>query len=153
MRRLWVAGSDQIVAAGAPAWHTGRMEDTVPHPYSVEVEPEPTGFRWKIREHGELRERAQRLHSSPEKAWEEAVKTSAHVRQRTSRRTPEEQSHVRSEGKPITRGDTAMTKFFRSADAAEIYALEHRFPFATALISAFLAGNVGSAVLMLLAQA
>ena len=45
-----------------------------------------------------------------------------------------------------------MTKFFRSADAAEIYALEHRFPFAT-LISLFLAGNVGSAVVMLIAQA
>ena len=57
-----------------------RMEDTVPHPYSVEVEPEPTGFRWKIREHGELRERAQRLHSSPEKAWEEAVKTIERMR-------------------------------------------------------------------------
>jgi hypothetical protein len=52
-----------------------------------------------------------------------------------------------------TRGDTAMTKFFRSADAAEIYALEHRFPFATTLISLFLAGNVGSAVVMLIAQA
>jgi hypothetical protein len=25
------------------------MENSVPHPYSVEVEPEPTGFRWKIR--------------------------------------------------------------------------------------------------------
>ena len=46
-----------------------------------------------------------------------------------------------------------MTKFFRSADAAEIYALEHRFPFATALISMFLAGNVGSAIMMLIAQA
>ena len=46
-----------------------------------------------------------------------------------------------------------MTKFFRSADDAEIYVLEHRFPLATTLISAFLAGNVGSAVLMLLAQA
>ena len=46
-----------------------------------------------------------------------------------------------------------MTKFFRSADAAEIYALEHRFPFATTLISIFLAGNVGSAVMMLIAQA
>ena len=44
-----------------------------------------------------------------------------------------------------------MTKFFRSADAAEIYALEHRFPFATTLISIFLA--VGSAVMMLIAQA
>ena len=41
---------------------------------------------------------------------------------------------------------------FRSADAAEIFALEHRFPFATTLISLFLAGNVGSAILMLIAQ-
>jgi hypothetical protein len=46
-----------------------------------------------------------------------------------------------------------MTKFFRSADAAEVYSLEHRFPFAATLISVFMAGNVGSAVLMLLAQA
>jgi hypothetical protein len=76
-----------------------------------------------------------------------------HVRQRTSGRTPEEQSHDRSEGKPITRGDTAMAKFFRSADAAEVYSLEHRFPFAATLIGVFMAGNVGSAVLMLLAQA
>ena len=47
-----------------------------------------------------------------------------------------------------------MTMFrSRSADAAELFALEHRFPFATTLIAVFLAGNVGSAVLMLLAQA
>ena len=58
----------------------------------------------------------------------------------------------RSEGKPITRGDTAMTKFFRSADDAEIYVLEHRFPFATTLISIFLAGIVVSAIMMLIAQ-
>jgi hypothetical protein len=47
----------------------------------------------------------------------------------------------------------AMTKFSRSADAAEIFALEHRFPIAATLIALFLAGNVGSAVLMLLSQA
>jgi len=41
-----------------------------------------------------------------------------------------------------------MTKF-RSADAA----LEHRFPVAATLIGFFLVDNVGSAVLMLLAQA
>jgi hypothetical protein len=46
-----------------------------------------------------------------------------------------------------------MTKFFRSADAAEIFALEHRFPVAATLIGFFLVGNVGSAVLMLLGQA
>jgi len=46
-----------------------------------------------------------------------------------------------------------MTKLFRSADAAELFALEHRFPFAATLFSLFMAGNVGSAVLMLLAQA
>jgi hypothetical protein len=46
-----------------------------------------------------------------------------------------------------------MTKFFRSADAAEVYSLEHGFPFAATLIGVFIAGNVGSAVLMLLAQA
>jgi hypothetical protein len=53
----------------------------------------------------------------------------------------------------LVTGDTAMIRFFRSADAAELYALEHRFPFATTLISVFLAGNVASAILMLLAQA
>ena len=47
----------------------------------------------------------------------------------------------------------AMTKFSRSADAAEIFALEHRFPLVATLIALFLAGNVGSAVLMLLSQA
>ena len=46
-----------------------------------------------------------------------------------------------------------MTKPFRSTDAAEIFALEHRFPFAATLFSLFMAGNVGSAVLMLIAQA
>jgi hypothetical protein len=50
------------------------MDDAaIPHPYSVEVEREPTGFRWKIRERGELRERGQRLHSNAEKAHAEAV--------------------------------------------------------------------------------
>ena len=56
------------------------MEKSVPLPYSVEVEHEPSGYRWKIREHGKLRERAQRLHSSPEKAWEEALKTIERMR-------------------------------------------------------------------------
>ena len=46
-----------------------------------------------------------------------------------------------------------MKKFSRSADAAEIFALEHRFPLVATLIALFLAGNVGSAVLMLLSQA
>jgi hypothetical protein len=46
-----------------------------------------------------------------------------------------------------------MTKFSRSADAAEILALEHRFPVAATLIALFLAGNVSSTVLMLLSQA
>ena len=36
-----------------------------------------------------------------------------------------------------------MTKFSRSADAAEIFALEHRFPLVATLIALFLAGNVG----------
>ena len=46
-----------------------------------------------------------------------------------------------------------MTMFrSRSAEAAELFALEHRFPFAATLISLFLTGNVGSAVVMLLAQ-
>jgi hypothetical protein len=61
------------------------MENSVPHPYSVEVDPEPSGFRWKIREHGKLRERAQRLHSSPEKAWKEAVETIEKMRHGNSR--------------------------------------------------------------------
>src|SRR4051794_30379734 len=63
----------------------------------------------------------------------------AHIRQKTrgavSRQIGREADH---------RGDTAMTKFFRSADAAEIYSLEHRFPFVPPLISVFMAGNVGS---------
>jgi hypothetical protein len=46
-----------------------------------------------------------------------------------------------------------MTKLFRSTDAAEIFALEHRFPFAATLFSLFVAGNVGSAIFMLIAQA
>jgi hypothetical protein len=50
-------------------------------------------------------------------------------------------------------GIRAMTKLFRSTDAAEIFALEHRFPFAATLFSLFMAGNVGSAILMLIAQA
>jgi hypothetical protein len=45
-----------------------------------------------------------------------------------------------------------MTKFFRSADAAEVFALEHRFPFAATFICVFMAGNVGSAILMLISQ-
>ena len=46
-----------------------------------------------------------------------------------------------------------MTTFRgRSADAAEIFALEHRFPLATTLFAMFVAGNIGSAVMMLLAQ-
>ena len=45
-----------------------------------------------------------------------------------------------------------MTKFFRSADDAEIYVLEHRFPLATTLISIFLAGIIASAIMMLIAQ-
>src|SRR5215212_7231317 len=72
----------------------------------------------------------------------------AHVRQHTAARNPREQSQARSEGKPIERGDRAMTKLFRSTEAAEIFALEHRLPFAATLFSLFMAGNVGSAVLM-----
>jgi hypothetical protein len=49
-------------------------------------------------------------------------------------------------------GGTTMTKFFRSADAAEVFALEHRFPFAATFIGVFMAGSVGSAILMLIAQ-
>jgi hypothetical protein len=46
-----------------------------------------------------------------------------------------------------------MTTFrSRSADAAEIFALEHRFPLAATLLAMFAAGNIGSAVMMLLAQ-
>jgi hypothetical protein len=41
----------------------------------------------------------------------------------------------------------------RDADAAELFALEYRFPFATTFISLFLVANVGSAVLMLIGQA
>jgi hypothetical protein len=46
-----------------------------------------------------------------------------------------------------------MTTFpGRSADAAEIFALEHRFPLAATLFAMFVTGNIGSAVMMLLAQ-
>ena len=46
-----------------------------------------------------------------------------------------------------------MTTFrSRSADAAEIFALERRFPLAATLFAMFVAGNIGSAVMMLLAQ-
>ena len=38
-------------------------------------------------------------------------------------------------------------------DAAELYALEHRFPFVWTVFSLLMAGNTASAVLMLLAQA
>ena len=45
-----------------------------------------------------------------------------------------------------------MTTFrSRSADAAEIFALEHRFPLAATLFAMFVTGNIGSAVMMLLA--
>ena len=47
-----------------------------------------------------------------------------------------------------------MTMFrSRTADAAELFALEYRFPFATTFISLFLVAIVGSAVLMLIGQA
>jgi len=41
----------------------------------------------------------------------------------------------------------------RTADAAELFALEYHFPFVTTFISLFLAANVGSTVLMLIGQA
>jgi hypothetical protein len=43
--------------------------------------------------------------------------------------------------------------FHQPADAAELYALEHRFPFGCMLISLFVAADIGSAVMMLLTQA
>jgi len=46
-----------------------------------------------------------------------------------------------------------MTQLFRSADAAEMFSLEHHFPFAGTMISLFMISNVGSAILMLIAQA
>ncbi len=47
-----------------------------------------------------------------------------------------------------------MTTLFRSgnAEAAELFALEHHFPIMGILIGFFAAANVGSVVLMLLAQ-
>ena len=51
------------------------MAGSVPHRYSVEVEPEPGGFRWKIRENGKLLERSQRLYPSAEKAYAQARQT------------------------------------------------------------------------------
>jgi hypothetical protein len=49
------------------------MESTIPHPYSVEVEPEPTGFRWKVRERGTLLQRSDRLFRTAQKARQDAV--------------------------------------------------------------------------------
>jgi hypothetical protein len=49
------------------------MESTILHPYSVEVEPEPTGFRWKVRERGKLLQRSDRVFPTAEKAQEDAV--------------------------------------------------------------------------------
>ena len=48
-----------------------------------------------------------------------------------------------------------MTMFrSRTADAAELFALEYRFPFATTFISLFLVANIScTAVLMLIGQA
>ena len=59
-------------------------------------------------------------------------------------------------GKPIpTKEGMKTMTMFRSgtADAAELFALEYRFPFATTFISLFLVANVGSAILMLIGQA
>ena len=58
-------------------------------------------------------------------------------------------------GKPIPtqRGGLKTMTPHRNADAAELFALEFRFPFATTFISLFLVANVGSAVLMLIGQA
>jgi|SRR3954453_8885996 hypothetical protein len=50
-------------------------------------------------------------------------------------------------------GIRTMTQLFRSADAAEMFSLEHHFPFAGTMISLFMISNVGSAILMLIAQA
>jgi hypothetical protein len=44
-----------------------------------------------------------------------------------------------------------MTKLFHSSEAAEIFALEHRFPVVTVLMCILMAGSVGSAVLTLVA--
>jgi len=61
---------------------------------------------------------------------------------------------VHSQGGSILgRRDITMTTFrSRSADAAESFALEHRFPLAATLFAMFVTGNIGSAVMMLLAQ-
>jgi hypothetical protein len=69
-----VASSPADMESLAPAWHIARMDDAaIPHPYAIEVEREPTGFRWKIRERGELRERGQRLYPTAERAHADAV--------------------------------------------------------------------------------
>src|SRR5215204_6826219 len=58
-------------------------------------------------------------------------------------------------GKPIPtqKGGLKTMTPHRNADAAELFALESRFPFATTFISLFLVANVGSAILMLIGQA
>jgi hypothetical protein len=59
--------------------------------------------------------------------------------------------HNDREGSPVKEGTTKMTKLFHSSEAAEIFALEHRFPVATVLMCILMAGSVGSAVLTLVA--
>jgi len=90
-----------------------------------------------------------RLTSARGCPWQKAVVEglSGHVRCRTS--TGTQTAHSKGAG----RRDIAMTTFrSRSADAAEIFALEHRFPLAATLFAMFVTGNIGSAVMMLLAQ-
>ena len=74
--------------------------------------------------------------------------TPAHIRQKTrgavSRQIGRVADHKRGHG---------YDQVLSLRGRREIYSLEHRFPFAATLIGVFMAGNVGSAVLMLLAQA
>ncbi|MFL5110212.1 MAG: hypothetical protein ACJ8DL_05820 [Microvirga sp.] len=93
-----------------------------------------------------------RLTSARGCPWQKAVVEglSGHVRCRTSTGTDTVHSQC---GSILGRRDITMTTFrSRSADAAEIFALEHRFPLAATLFAMFVTGNIGSAVMMLLAQ-
>ena len=71
----------------------------------------------------------------------------AHIRQK-----PEEQSTIDRKGSRSQRGHGYDQVLSLRGRRRGLF-LEHRFPFAATLISVFIAGNVGSAILMLLAQA
>jgi uncharacterized protein YegP (UPF0339 family) len=49
------------------------MSEELAQPYSIEVEKERGGFRWKLRARGKLMVRSQHLYRTAEKAQEEGL--------------------------------------------------------------------------------